>query len=1199
MLYREIGSDVGLRREELAREKVRLDADSKVAAMMSGKWIALHASLVLGDRTSRWAVIPGGESDIRSWDDNPGLYGKVKGVFLRAYQSVPEKERVALAFEVESVDQKINSPRILWGAPALVCGGQVAGLYGIYNVALATSHENLIREGTPDDVLSELAAGRVEAQAESIGRLLTAVSRLDETFDDVPSELMEKKDAEEDAAAEDKGAVADQQGLSLRRGIVAKQVYIPRKFEKDMVKGPQVMGVMQGSSIPNTPMPGAVIQLRMGNVYKLCYHIIKPYAFDKFQVLMSDMNGAYEFGPIREGDWHWRYGGVAAIFDKRGRVTSISDNSSLRQVRYRLNVFECNAGYAVLPPQLFPNKAAGDDVRVLSSRTGAVVEDQKRFSELGDGIFVWYVSEREKGVKYFGLRQVAGINNGLESDHTAVLTGKLAGEGFPLTGVWSNQVTTIRSASDLWRLNDARIEVLRRKDILDSSLAELHGRSEDLLSESEAETKSPLRKLALAASSFWASRPAYLKTMGMLNDIVFAVLILLGLSVPFAFALERVLIGATTVYRQISWFAAFFAMTFMVLYFSHPAFAVANTPIIIFLGFTIVVMSVMVISIIMRKFEVELKAMQGMTGTVHAADVSRLGTFVAAMQMGISTMRRRPMRTALTAITIILLTFTILCFASFSTKSGIVTLLKGPRPSYSGVYLHDVDWRLISRDVMDVFSGRWGGSAAICERLWLCPRKMTDPELALSREDGRFTISVKGVLGLVPGELELRPDLRSVLGDKIADDSILMTQSAARMLNVSEGDKVLINGLRLVVGRLLDSAKMSDLSDMDGSSILPVDFIEQTSAQQTELKEEDMMSARRSWTSISSDSVVVVSAGTSVKLGAQIQAVTLYVKDDASAIRVAEDMARMLPMPVAATRPEGVFLHVLGTVLAASGIKDLFFPVLLGGLVIFGTMLGSVSDREREIYTFSALGLAPRHVATLFLAESIVYSLIGGLGGYLLAQSVLKVLSVMAEYGWVRVPEMNMSSTNTIITILIVMLTVLISAIYPAVKASRSANPGLMRSWKPPLPKGNIMDMVFPFTVSEYDITGVVSFLKEHFDNHSDTGLGRFMAMETAIFKDKSGMMGLHSRLALAPFDLGVSEVFRLMSVSSEIPGIDVVRIRIERISGQTGDWQRLNKVFLDDLRQQFLLWRSLPQETMEIYRDRTLASIGSEAGKV
>ena len=49
----------------------------------------------------------------------------------------------------------------------------------------------------------------------------------------------------------------------------------------------------------------------------------------------------------------------------------------------------------------------------------------------------------------------------------------------------------------------------------------------------------------------------------------------------------------------------------------------------------------------------------------------------------------------------------------------------------------------------------------------------------------------------------------------------------------------------------------------------------------------------------------------------------------------------------------------------------------------------------------------------------------------------------------------------------------------------------------------------------------------------------------------------------------------------------------LDKRSGQPKDWRRLNKVFLDDLRQQFLIWRSIPHETMELYRERTLAVLG------
>ena len=203
------------------------------------------------------------------------------------------------------------------------------------------------------------------------------------------------------------------------------------------------------------------------------------------------------------------------------------------------------------------------------------------------------------------------------------------------------------------------------------------------------------------------------------------------------------------------------------------------------------------------------------------------------------------------------------------------------------------------------------------------------------------------------------------------------------------------------------------------------------------------------------------------------------------------------------------------------------------------------------------------------------------------------MLTWLAGYGLVRVPEMNYSSANAIATILIVMGTVLVSAIYPAIKASRSANPGILRTWRLPPPKGDVLDLVFPFTVSAYDITGVVSFLKEHFDNFGDTGLGRFMARNARLVHGEGKGLGLDADLALAPFDLGVTQAFELRSAPSEIPGIDVVAIRITRKSGQPKDWRRLNKVLLDDLRRQFLIWRALPHETMELYRQRTLTQMG------
>jgi hypothetical protein len=82
----------------------------------------------------------------------------------------------------------------------------------------------------------------------------------------------------------------------------------------------------------------------------------------------------------------------------------------------------------------------------------------------------------------------------------------------------------------------------------------------------------------LAAAAL--ARGAYEPITGVLNDLVTAVVLLLLLAMPFAYALERLLVGTPHIYRQIGWFSVFFLLTFVVLYFVNPAFRIASTPVI-------------------------------------------------------------------------------------------------------------------------------------------------------------------------------------------------------------------------------------------------------------------------------------------------------------------------------------------------------------------------------------------------------------------------------------------------------------------------------------------------------------------------------------------------------------------------------------------------------------------------------------------
>ena len=1164
--------DIQLRQAELAAEKRLLDSSQELLDMLGKRWITLHVSLLLGDSTDRWGVLIGGDSEIRNRGDNPGLYGRVQQSFLRAYNRLDRAGRAPPFFETASVDATLTQPRLLWAASGLIHGGEVAGRYGIYNVVLGTTHETLPREGTPADTLERLRLDAIERNVGEIARVMAAIG-------------------DQDAQVGDVDAVADQRGLSLRRVIPVDYSYVVSTFRNETAIGSMVMGRHRGSSIAEKPVPGAVVMVNLEEPWnRIFWHHNKFPAFDPFLVVMTDQNGAYAIGGLPRED-SAQPTAFAACFDSRGHVYEVVDMRSRQSLRTGMDMLRARPGYFMMPPRFWPDAATVFDA-VGNANLGADSSD-RGYVRTEDGVVTFFLEDKVSHAKLFGLKSAIGLNNAA-GDAEGGNIHQTLGVGYPMVGNWLGELTSFQGAGDLWRLNESRLALLRSKDILNSSVEELHGRAQDLIAAAEA-TPEPLRAEALAASSMLSSQPVYESTRSVMDDLVAAVLILLALCIPFAFALERLLIGATLIYKQVVWFAAFFLATFVILYFSHPAFAVAQAPIIIFLGFTVVVLSSLVIFIIMQKFETELKAMQGMTNTVHQADISRFNTVMAAMAMGISTMRRRPLRTALTAITIVLLTFTILVFASFDTQRGIVRLFAAPSPGYTGVLYHPPSWGTLNPDYVDLVRARWSSEADIATRHWVCPEFPGDPDFVAALADGSNPVTLKGILGIDPVELRHRPDLRALLGiedPEIIRDHVFMTDAVAQLLGVQPGARVIVKGIPLVVGPLISSTRFTAIVDMDNTSIIPIDYAEmqETGAKQSTGAADDLLTQQVNWANLPTDSAVVMSDENCARAGGKVSVIHLYTPDSGTAERIAGEYARMMDRtPIMATRQDGVYRHILGTVMAASGVGDLLFPVLLGALVIFGTMLGSVADREKEIYTFSALGLAPPHVASLFFAEAMVYSVLGGMGGYLIAQGSMKVLTTLAAFGLVQVPEINYSSTNAIVTILIVMATVLVSAIYPAIQASKSANPGLLRSWRPPPPKGDVHDVVFPFTVSAYDLTGVVSFLQEHFEHFSDTGLGAFMARDTRMVRHDDGALGLQAYLALAPFDLGVTELFELRSAPSEIPGIDEVKIRLTRKSGQPGDWVRLNRNLFDNLRTQFLLWRSIPKEAMEHYRQQTL----------
>jgi len=259
-------------------------------------------------------------------------------------------------------------------------------------------------------------------------------------------------------------------------------------------------------------------------------------------------------------------------------------------------------------------------------------------------------------------------------------------------------------------------------------------------------------------------------------------------------------------------------------------------------------------------------------------------------------------------------------------------------------------------------------------------------------------------------------------------------------------------------------------------------------------------------------------------------------------------------------------------------------PVLIAALMVLNTMSGSVHERFKEIGTYSSVGLAPSHIGALFLAEACVYAILGGIAGYVAGQIVTKVLMM---FGGLRGLTLNYSSLASVMATVVVMITVILSTLYPARMASRMAVPDVTRKWKLPPPDGDRWDFDFPFTVGGHEIKGLYVFFRYYFASFEEQSVGRFYTANTELNTlDEADQKGynLAMRVWLSPYDLGVSQDVELRAVPTGDFGVYLIQLRILRLSGQATTWTRINRGFLDEIRKQFLLWRTLSPEMKQEY---------------
>lgn len=962
------------------------------------------------------------------------------------------------------------------------------------------------------------------------------------------------------------------------------------------------------------------------------------------QVAMGQINQiGYTTMPLLTGGGRWGKENFklhcnAIGFDEFGHVNHVSSKANGAQL------FRAYGGPHFYPYAPLTSNFAGS-LSIVNGFTDGSFKNSKTYARVATGDGYAYADIDMKAKLYF-FNETFMLGKFSENRPT--------GEGISIEPEDLKNLNVNRIAIDnTIELNLQRLEKLHSRNIFNDVVEKYHDKAENHKQLAENALNDGHLNLAKAHEIFGQTLAvqAYRPLKSLIEDLVKSVLILLILTIPFAFALERLLIGATNIYKQMAWILVFFIGTFLMLYFTHPAFAMSQSPMIIFIAFFIIVMSVMVIYIVMSRFKSELLAMQGMDTSAHRVN-SENSMLLAAIMIGVSSMRNRPVKTFLTILTVVLLTFTIISFASFDSTPSV-------RPVYmgSGTGEHRIESFLpqhvdllepLCQSMKELYETRdpenpkykvFFRSASYNSPFYMLPtypsqeNVIYNPKFHGVDENGKQmpqTVTLEAVVGFEPGETlcsEKLGNLMVTLRDKteaeekkkaeaqkngtkyVAPDAekvpgVYLSKLRADSLGLKKDDIFYLRTMKVRLDGTFNAKDLNEFTYLDNGKVTPPNFKQTASAEAanifTVLNNAYVDASNFIWSS--PDLTLLTDYETAKKLNGFVNAVIFYPEEgyQGNVSSDATDIAEVTFGIVYSYTPSNdVERHFMAPVFEASGLSNLLVPLLLGALIILSSLLGSIADREREIFTFSALGLSPKDVSCLFFAESSVYAVIGGLGGYLLSQITNAVLTKLAKHGILEAPQMNFSSMTTVYTILIVMAIVLLSTVYPAIKAGRAASPDVARKWKMPPPDGNILCFQFPFTVSRIDFGGILVFISEHFANHADSSLGSFAASNIRITHGKNELTDgymLTADFTLAPFDLGVAEEMSMYSAPSDIEGIDVVTVRIIRKDGSKGAWLRGNNRFVGEIRNQFLLWRSLPVETVMHYRELAAEKLNTTA---
>ncbi|MBD3240202.1 MAG: FtsX-like permease family protein, partial [Chitinivibrionales bacterium] len=704
-------------------------------------------------------------------------------------------------------------------------------------------------------------------------------------------------------------------------------------------------------------------------------------------------------------------------------------------------------------------------------------------------------------------------------------------------------------------VNAQRLNLQNRYSMADEQTNEYHDKTMERLeqvNEAEEAPKHEIVQLARSAVTYATLNHPVLRNSIM--EAVMGILWYLALLVPFVFFFEKLVFCNTDVRRQIAAQLIIFLSVFVLLRILHPAFHMVRSSLMILLGFIIILISGGITVLFSSKFQENLEELRKKAGKVAAAEVNKMGVVMSAFMLGLNNMHRRKMRTGLTCATLTLLTFVMICFTSVQNNVVEEDVAVGKAP-YQGMLVKRENMKPISENEVSALRAKYGDEHGVCYRRVLLGKqdavtqKYRNPELEAVYETGdglvrRYELEsaiqmnhnspLRHQLGFVGTRrwFTEREDQEgsetpvALIPDAMADNLGITPEDAAR------GDIVFAaGGIQLRVVGIFEAQSLSNLKDLDGRDILPFDVENMVDPVVVDYN----IIAGEDDPRIAADRVIITPMRSLFKDVAnsseRIVAMNV-VMNDAPYREAREDIEAYLEQT-----GQRVYYGLDGVsyrgrrarATTMAGLIDLIIPLLIAGLTVLNTMKGSVYERRDEIFVYNAVGIAPRYVFFMFIAEAFVYAVVGSVLGYLVSQGTGRILTMLELTGGLN---MTYASLATIYASLTIAGAVFFSTYYPAKSAMEIAAPAEESGWALPEPDGDDLEFDLPFNFSTHGRIAVLTFFERYLLDNGEGSAGRFFAsvphMGVAPDQEEGADGGYVPQIVttiwLKPFDLAVCQ---------------------------------------------------------------------------